>query len=288
MEQSMSSAEALDHVLPAEPVVRIRPSRKWAVLDLDELWAYRELLYFLTWRDVKVRYTQAVLGIAWAIIQPLVTMVVFTVFFGKLAKVPSNGVPYPIFSYAGLLPWSFFAAAVTAGSNSVVGSSNLIKKVYFPRLIVPAAAVAAALVDFAIAFVVFIGLFAYYRFVPTWNLLLFLPLVVLTTLFALAVALWTSALNVKYRDVRHAIPFVVQVWMFVSPVIYPSSLMPEKWRWVLTINPMTGIIDGFRASLLGQPVMWGSLAYSGAVTLAALLFAAFSFRHMERQFADVV
>jgi lipopolysaccharide transport system permease protein len=258
------------------------------VLDLDELWAYRELLYFLTWRDVKVRYTQAVLGIAWAIIQPLVTMLVFTVFFGKLAKVPSGGVPYPIFSYAGLLPWSFFAAAVTAGSNSVVGSSNLIKKVYFPRLLVPAAAVAAALVDFAIAFVVFIGLFAYYRFVPTWNLLLFLPLVVLTTLFALAVALWTSALNVKYRDVRHAIPFVVQVWMFVSPVIYPSSLMPAKWRWALNINPMTGIIDGCRASLLGQPVPWGSLAYSTAFTLAALLFAAFSFRHMERQFADVV
>jgi lipopolysaccharide transport system permease protein len=285
---TVSTTDALDHELPAEPVVRIRPSRKWAVLDLDELWAYRELLYFLTWRDVKVRYTQAVLGIAWAIIQPLVTMVVFTVFFGKLAKVPSNGVPYPIFSYAGLLPWSFFAAAVTAGSNSVVGSSNLIKKVYFPRLLVPAAAVAAALVDFAIAFVVFIGLFAYYRFVPTWNLLLFLPLVVLTTLFALAVALWTSALNVKYRDVRHAIPFVVQVWMFVSPVIYPSSLMPEKWRWVLTINPMTGIIEGFRASLLGQPVPWGPLAYSGAITVAALLFAALSFRHMERQFADVV
>jgi lipopolysaccharide transport system permease protein len=285
---NVSGTATLEHALPAEPVVRIRPSRKWAVLDLDELWAYRELLYFLTWRDVKVRYTQAVLGIAWAIIQPLVTMVVFTVFFGKLAKVPSGGVPYPIFSYAGLLPWSFFAAAVTAGSNSVVGSSNLIKKVYFPRLIVPAAAVAAALVDFAIAFAVFIGLFAYYRFVPTWNLLLFLPLVVLTTLFALAVALWTSALNVKYRDVRHAIPFVVQVWMFVSPVIYPSSLMPEKWRWVLTINPMTGIIEGFRASLLGQSVPWVPLAYSAGVTVAALLFAAFSFRHMERQFADVV
>ena len=282
------STDVLDDALPAEPVVRIRPSRKWAVLDLDELWDYRELLYFLTWRDVKVRYTQAVLGIAWAVIQPLVTMVVFTVFFGKLAKVPSDGIPYPIFSYAGLLPWSFFAAAVTAGSNSVVGSSNLIKKVYFPRLIVPAAAVAAALVDFAIAFVVFIGLFAYYRFVPTWNLLLFLPLVVLTTLFALAVAIWTSALNVKYRDVRHAIPFVVQVWMFVSPVIYPSSLMPEKWRWALNLNPMTGIIEGCRASLLGQAVPWGSLAYTTVFTLVALLFAAFSFRHMERHFADVV
>ena len=282
------STDVLDDALPAEPVVRIRPSRKWAVLDLDELWDYRELLYFLTWRDVKVRYTQAVLGIAWAVIQPLVTMVVFTVFFGKLAKVPSDGIPYPIFSYAALLPWSFFQAAVSNGGNSLIGSSNLIKKVYFPRLLVPASAVAAALVDFAIAFVMFIALFAYYHVAITAQLLLLPVLIVLTTALALAVALWTSALNVKYRDVRHALPFILQVWMFVSPVIYPSSMMPEQWRWLLALNPLTGLIDGYRASLLGRPVPWGPLGYTAAVTVGLLLLATIEFRRMEREFADIV
>jgi lipopolysaccharide transport system permease protein len=274
--------------IPDEPLVRIRPSRSWVALDLKELWAYRELLYFLTWRDVKVRYKQAVLGIAWAVIQPLATMVIFTVFFGKLAKIPSDGIPYPIFSYAALLPWMFFLNAVTNSTNSLIGSANLITKVYFPRLIIPGAAVVAALVDFAIAFVVFVGLFGYYRYTLTWNALFFPVLVLLTVLLALGVGLWTSALNVKYRDVRYALPFLLQLWMFATPVIYPSSLMPERWRWVLAVNPLTGIIEGFRACLLGRPLMWGPLGYSAVITVLVLIYAAFHFRRTERQFADLV
>ena len=290
--QSLSAAlreSALSALsLPDEPLVTIRPSRRWVALDLKELWAYRELLYFLTWRDVKVRYKQAVLGIAWAVIQPLATMVIFTVFFGKLAKMPSDGIPYPIFSYAALLPWMFFLNAVTNSSNSLIGSANLITKVYFPRLIIPGAAVVAALVDLGIASGVFVGLFGYYRYSLTWNVLLFPVLVVLTVLLALGVGLWTSALNVKYRDVRYALPFVLQLWMFATPVIYPSSLMPERWRWVLAVNPLTGIIEGFRASLLGRPVMWGALGYSAVITVLVLVYAAFYFRRTERQFADIV
>jgi homopolymeric O-antigen transport system permease protein len=274
--------------LPAEPIVRIRPSRSWVALHIRELWAYRELLYFLTWRDVKVRYKQAVLGAAWAIIQPVATMLIFTLFFGKLAKVPSEGVPYPIFAYAALLPWTFFANAISNSGNSLVGNANLITKVYFPRLVVPAAAVGAGLVDFALAFLVFVGLFFYYHFAVTWQVLLFPALLVLTTLLALAVGLWMSALNVKYRDVRYALPFLVQLWMFASPVIYPSSLMPAKWRWVLVINPMTGIIEGFRSSLLGKPILWDALGYSVVASIGALVYAAYFFRHMEREFADVV
>ena len=290
--QSLSAAlpeSALSALsLPDEPLVTIRPSRRWVALDLKELWAYRELLYFLTWRDVKVRYKQAVLGVAWAVIQPLATMVIFTVFFGKLAKMPSDGIPYPIFSYAALLPWMFFLNAVTNSSNSLIGSANLITKVYFPRLIIPGAAVVAALVDLGIASGVFVGLFGYYRYSLTWNVLLFPVLVVLTVLLALGVGLWTSALNVKYRDVRYALPFVLQLWMFATPVIYPSSLMPERWRWVLAVNPLTGIIEGFRASLLGRPVMWGALGYSAVITVLVLVYAAFYFRRTERQFADIV
>jgi len=279
-------AEAAE--LPEVPVVTIRASRSWAALDLHELWAYRELLYFFTWRDIKVRYKQAVLGIAWAVIQPLFTMVVFTVFFGKLAKVPSNGFPYPIFSYAALLPWTFLFTAVNNSGNSLVGSSNLIKKVYFPRMLVPGAAVAAALLDFAIAFAVFIGLFVHYRCVVTWQLVLLPVLVVVMTMFAVAIGLLVASLNVKYRDVRHALPFALQAWMFVSPVIYPSTLMEEDWRWILAVNPLTGIIEGYRSALLGQSIMWGSLSYSAAVSLVVLIAAAYSFRHMEREFADVV
>ncbi len=281
-------AAAKEWQLPEQSLVVIRPSRSWAALDLKELWAYRELLYFLTWRDVKVRYKQAVLGAAWAIIQPLATMLIFTLFFGRLAKMPSDGIPYPIFAYAALLPWSFFANAVSNSGNSLVGSANLITKVYFPRLIVPGAAVLAGLVDFALAFLVFVGLFVYYGFVPTLGIVLFLPLVLLTAVFALGIGLWTSALNVKYRDVRYALPFVIQLWMFASPVIYPSSLMPEKWRWVLAINPLTGIIESYRASLLGRPIPWGLLGYTTAITVLVLVLSSYYFRRMERQFADIV
>src|SRR2546421_1206486 len=276
-------------VTPEPQRVRIRPSRGWVALNLKDLWVYRELLYFLTWRDIKVRYKQTLLGASWAIIQPLFTMLLFTLFFGKLAHVPPDAVPYPIFAYAGLLPWTFFSNAVTNSGNSLVGNANLITKVYFPRMIIPGAAVGAGLVDFAIAFVILIGLMIYYHVGLTWNLLAVPFLLALTTLLALGVGMWTSALNVKYRDVRYALPFMIQLWMFASPVIYPASLIPQKWRWVLWLNPLTGIIEGFRSSLFGvNQFDWTALSISIVVTLGILVYSAYSFRRMERVFADIV
>jgi len=272
-----------------QPLVKIRPAQGWVALRLRDLWAYRELLYFLTWRDIKVRYKQTLLGVAWAVIQPLATMLLFTLFFGKLAKVPSDGIPYPIFAYAGLLPWTFFSNAVTGSGNSLVGSSNLITKVYFPRMIIPGAAVTAGLVDFAIAFVILIALMVYYGVSLTVNLFALPLLVVLTALLALGVGMWLSALNVKYRDVRYALPFLIQLWMFASPIIYPASMMPQKWRWVLWLNPLSAIIEGYRAALLGRTAFpWSALALSGLITLAVLVYSAYSFRRMERTFADIV
>jgi len=274
---------------PQEQLVRIRPSRGWVALDLKDLWVYRELLYFLTWRDIKVRYKQTLLGASWAIIQPFFTMLLFTLFFGKLAHIPSDGVPYPIFAYAGLLPWTFFSNAVTNSGNSLVGSSNLITKVYFPRMIIPGAAVGAGLVDFAIAFIILIVLMIYYGVALTSNILMLPVLVLLLTLLAIGVGMWTSALNVKYRDIRYALPFVIQLWLFASPVIYPASLMPRKWRWVLWLNPLTGIIEGFRSALLGtNPFDWTALGLSAALTLGVLVYAAYTFRRMEKVFADIV
>src|SRR5260370_22404017 len=256
---------------PTQPLIKIRPSKGWVALQLRDLWVYRELLYFLTWRDIKVRYKQTVLGAAWAIIQPLFTMLVFTLFFGKLGHIPSDGVPYPIFAYAGLLPWMFFSNAVTNSGNSLVGSSNLITKVYFPRMLIPGAAVGAGLVDFAIAFVILIGLMIYYRVALNWNLLAVPLLIAHTTLLALGVGMWISALNVKYRDIRYALPFLIQLWMLASPVIYPASLMPQKWRWFLWLKPLTGITEGFRWSLLvWNNFDWTSLAASWPITLAVL------------------
>lgn len=275
--------------LPDEPLVRIRPSKASMAIDLREIWAYRELLYFLTWRDLKVRYKQTALGVAWAIIQPLFTMLIFTLFFGKLAGVPSDGVPYPVFVYGGLLVWTFFANAVTNSGNSLVGNSNLLTKVYFPRMIIPGAAVGAGLVDFFIAFVIVVGLMIYYGVSVTWSVVMLPPLIVLTTLLALGVGMWMSALNVKYRDIRYALPFMIQLWMFVSPVIYPLSFVPQKWRWVLAFNPLTGLIEGFRASLFGRRAFdWVSLGISAAITLVLLTYAAYAFRKMERSFADIV
>ncbi|CAN5253832.1 MAG: ABC transporter permease [Pyrinomonadaceae bacterium] len=274
--------------LPDEPLVTITPSRKWVGLNLRDLWAYRELLYFLTWRDVKVRYKQTALGAAWAILQPLFTMIIFTIFFGKLAGISSDGIDYPLFAYAGLLPWTYLSNAVTTSGNSLVNNANLITKVYFPRLFIPAAAVVAGLVDLAIAFVVLLLLMIYYGVTATWSLLLLPPLVVLTTLLALAVGMWTSALNVKYRDVRHALPFLMQIWMFASPIIYPSSRVPEKWRLVYALNPVAGIVEGFRAALFGRHISWSILAISSAVTLLLLAYSAYSFRRMEKDFADLV
>lgn len=266
----------------------IEPSRVWRIGELKDLWAFRELLYFLTWRDVKVRYKQTALGIAWAIIQPLFTMLIFTLFFGRLAGVPSDNVPYPIFAYAGLLVWVFFSNSITSSGNSLVGSANLITKVYFPRMIIPGAAVAAGLVDFAIAFVILVFLMIFYSIGVTWNILMFPILVLLTTLLALGVGMWMSALNVKYRDVRFALPFLVQLWMFVSPVIYPASFLPAKFRWLLLLNPMTGIVEGFRASLFGRSFDWTALVISTVITLLVLIYASYSFRRMERSFADIV
>lgn len=274
--------------LQALPYVRIRPSKGWVTLKLGDLWEYRELLYFLTWRDIKVRYKQTVLGVAWAVIQPLFTMLLFTLFFGRLAGLPSDGIPYPVFAYAGLLPWTFFSNAVTNSGNSLVGSSNLITKVYFPRMIIPGAAVLAGLVDFAIAFVILIGLMFYYHVSLTSHLALLPLLLALTSLLALGFGMWMSALNVKYRDIRYAMPFLIQLWMFASPIIYPASLMPQKWRWVLWINPLTGIIEGFRSALLGKPFDLPSLGISAAITIGLLVYSAYSFRRMERTFADVV
>jgi lipopolysaccharide transport system permease protein len=266
----------------------IRPTRGWAPLRLGELWAYRELLYFLTWRDVKVRYRQTALGAAWAVIQPLFTMVVFSLFFGRLAQVPSDGLPYPAFSYAALLPWSYFAGALSQSSNSLVGSAHLISKVYFPRLVMPLAAVLAGLLDLAIAFVVLLGLMAYYGIWPTPAVVLLPVFLVLATGTALGAGLWLSALNVAYRDVRHAVPFLTQAWFFATPVAYPSSLLPEPWRTLYGVNPMVGVVEGFRWALLGSAppgrLLVVSVLAAGALLAGGLLY----FRRMERSFADVV
>ncbi|MGH9821991.1 MAG: ABC transporter permease [Blastocatellia bacterium] len=276
------------YILPERPVVSIRPTGKWAAVNLGDLWDYRELLYFLTWRDVKVRYKQTLLGAAWAIMQPLLTMVIFTLFFGRLAGMPSDGIPYPLFAYAGLLPWTFFSNAITNSGNSLVGSANLITKVYFPRMIIPGAAVAAGLVDFAIAFGILVLLMLYYHVSVSWHLLMLPGLVALTAVLALGVGMWMSALNVKYRDIRYALPFIVQLWMFASPIIYPASLVPMKWRWVLAVNPLTGIIDGYRSALFGLPFKTPALLCAACVSVLWFIYSAYTFRRMEKSFADIV
>jgi len=271
------------------PVIRIEPSKGWASLKLHELWEYRELLYFLTWRDIKVRYKQTVLGVAWAIIQPFFTMVVFSLFFGKLAKVPSDNIPYPIFSYAALVPWTFFANGLSQSSTSLVASANLIQKVYFPRLVVPISAVISGAVDFVLAFVVLLGMMLYFGTVPTWNVV-WLPLLLLLALVtSLGVGLWLTAMNVQFRDVRYAVPFLVQAWMFATPIAYPSSLLDELWRTLYGINPMAGVVEGFRWALLGTETAPGPIILVSAVVAVGLLISgAFYFRRMEKTFADVV
>ena len=275
--------------LPEQPLVRLAPGKSGSVFRLRDLWAYRELLYFLTWRDVKVRYKQTAFGAAWAILQPLLTMLVFTLLFGRLAGIQSGDIPYPLFSFAGLLIWIFFANAITNSGNSLVGSANLITKVYFPRMIIPAAAVFAGLVDLGIALLVLVPLMIYYKVSVGIGLVMIPLLVALCGLMALGVGMWLSALNVKYRDIRYAIPFLIQLWMFASPVIYPASLVPQKWRWILFLNPLTGIIDNFRIALFGgQSFDWKSLGVSAVVTIFVLFYSAYSFRRMERHFADIV
>jgi lipopolysaccharide transport system permease protein len=271
------------------PLLRIAPSTGWVSLKLHELWEYRELLYFLIWRDIKVRYKQTVLGVAWAIIQPFFTMVVFSVFFGRLAKIPSDGVPYPVFSYAALVPWTFFAHGLTQASNSIVGSSNLIKKIYFPRLAVPISSVTSGIVDFALAFTVLLGMMLYYGIVPTINLLWTPLLLLLALVTSLGVGLWLSAMNVQFRDVRYTVPFLTQLWLFATPVAYPSSLLPEPWRTLYGLNPMVGVVEGFRWALLGTDTAPGPIIIvSALISLALLVGGAFYFRHLERTFADLV
>ncbi|HJU10089.1 MAG TPA: ABC transporter permease, partial [Candidatus Binataceae bacterium] len=247
-----------------------------------------DLLYFLAWRDVKVRYKQTVLGAAWVILQPVLTMVVFTVLFGRLAKVPSEGEPYAIFSYAGLLPWNFFNTAVVNSSNSLITSTNLITKVYFPRLLVPTAAVTAALLDLTIASLMLFVIMPLYGAQFHLTLLLFIPLMALTALVAAAIGIWTSALNVKYRDIRYALPFVMQIWMFLTPVIYPVSFLPHNWQWLLRLNPLSGIIEGFRDAIFGRPLNWAGLGISTAITLVLLVIATVIFHRMEKEFADII
>jgi len=272
------------------PITRIQPSHGWVSLKLGELWRYRELLYFLTLRDIKVRYKQTVIGAAWAIIQPFMTMVVFTLFFGGLAAIPSDGLPYPIFSYAALVPWTFFANGLTLSANSLVGSSNLIKKIYFPRLVIPIATIFSGGVDFVLAFVVLIGLMLFYGITPTVNVI-FLPLfLLLAFITSLGVGLWLSAMNVQFRDVRYVVPFLTQFWLFITPIAYPSSLIENDiLRALYALNPMTGVVEGFRWALLGTDTAPGpTILISAAVALVLFVTGLFYFRRMEKSFADVV
>jgi lipopolysaccharide transport system permease protein len=270
-------------------VARIEPASSWPAIGVRELWEYRELLYFLTWRDIKVRYKQTVLGAAWAVIQPLFMMLVFSLFFGKLAGVSSDGIPYPVFTFCGLLPWQLFAHSLTQASNSLVGSQNLITKVYFPRLVVPMSAVLGGVIDFAVAFVLLLGMLFFYRIVPGWQVLALPGLVLLAVLAALAVGLWLAALNVQYRDVRYTTSFLVQFWLFATPVAYPSSIVPEKWRVLYALNPMVGVVDGFRWAMLGKPESPGApLLISVIVVLLLLTGGLYYFRRLEQQFADIV
>jgi lipopolysaccharide transport system permease protein len=271
------------------PHFRIQPSKGWVSLRLDELWAYRELLYFFVWRDLKVRYKQTILGALWAILQPFLTMVIFTVFFGRLAQVPSDGLPYPIFSFAALVPWTFFANALTQASNSLVLNANMLKKIYFPRPTVPLATVFAGIVDFLLAFLVLLGMMAFYGLVPTANVI-WLPFFMLVALWtSLGVGLWLSALNVQFRDVRYIVPFLTQAWLFATPIAYPSSLVPEHLRPLYALNPMVGVVEGFRWALLGTDTYPGAMIIVSSLVALFLLVSGFIyFRRMEKSFADIV
>ena len=271
------------------PVVRIESRRGWLALDLGEVWAYRDLVYFFIWRDIKVRYKQTVMGAAWAVLQPVLTMIVFSLFFGKLAKIPSQGLPYPIFYYCALLPWMYFATAMQSATNIVVENQRVITKIYFPRVVLPISSVLSGLLDFAISFVVLLFLMAYYRMAPT-SAVIWLPLfTLLAVLTALGIGLWLSALNAMYRDVRYIVPFLVQFWMFASPVAYPSSLVPAKWRWLYGLNPMAGVIEGFRWALTGHGQPPGILLAASSAAVVLLVLSGLVYYHaVEGTIADVV
>ena len=275
--------------VPEKPLVVIEAAKSWSPIDWSDIFAHRDLLYFLAWRDLKVRYKQTVLGVAWAILQPIFMMLIFTLLFGRLAGLNSQlSVPYPLFALAGLVPWTFFATAVTTSGNSVVSNTNLITKVYFPRILIPIASVAAAFVDFAMSFVVLLAMMLYYQVGPGPGILMMLPLVMLTFLFSLGVGMLFAALNVKYRDIRLVLPFLIQLWLFVSAVIVPLSVLPQKWRWAVALNPMSGIIEGYRAALFGQPFNWKALSVAAVITCAVLVYSAYAFRRMEKSFADII
>ena len=286
---STQSRQESSGVAFAKPTVVIEPSRSLLSLDLQAIWEYRELLYFLIWRDLKVRYKQTAIGIGWVIIQPLATMVIFTAIFGKFAKVPSDGLPYPIFVYSALLPWNLFAHALNRGSGSVAGNANLVSKIYFPRLLLPLAGVLSPLVDFAVAFLILIAMMFWFGTVPGWGIFALPGFMFLAVLTALTVGLWLSAINVRYRDVGHAIPFLTQIWMFVSPVAYSVSVVPEQWRLLYSLNPMAGVIEGFRWALLGkQSPDFVVIAVSAVMLFALMLPGLVYFRYTERTFADII
>ena len=275
-------------MLPETPHVLIESEESGVQLNLSDLWAYRELLYFLTLRDIKVRYKQTLMGAVWVVIQPLMTMLIFTLIFNKFARLDTKDIPYPLFAYSGLLLWTFFSNAVTSGTYSLVNNSHLVTKVYFPRVFIPAAAVGAGLVDLGIASLLLIALAIYYGVSPSWGAL-FLPFIVLlAAMLALGTGMLVSALTVKYRDLSHALPFVMQFWMFASPVIYPTNIVPEQWRWILLVNPMTGILEGFRAALTGQAFDLTVIAISAIAATILLAVAFYVFRGLEDTFADVI
>jgi lipopolysaccharide transport system permease protein len=282
-------ATAVTRAAVTQAPLRIAPSRRLFSIRLGELWAYRELLYFFVWRDVKIRYKQTAIGAAWAVLQPFLTMLVFTLFFGRLAKLPTNGLPYPIFYYCALLPWSYFATALQNATNIIVEQQRLITKIYFPRLVLPISAVLSGLVDFAVAFGMLIALMVYYHITPGSAVLLLPGFLLLALLTALGFGLWLSALNAAYRDVRYVVPFLVQFWMFASPVAYSTSLVPERWRWIYGLNPMAGVIEGFRWALTGQGLAPGSLLAASACGVVLVLLGGLSyFRRMEGTVADIV
>ncbi len=286
----MSNSSLVEATRPEPTTTHIKATKGWVGLQLGELWQYRELIYFFIWRDIKVRYKQTVLGAAWAILQPLITMVIFTLFFGKLAKMPSDGVPYPIFSYAALVPWIFFSNGVSKASNSLVGGSGMLKKIYFPRMALPIAAVTGGLVDFALAFIMMLLLMVGFGITPTLNVVWLPFLLVLAWATALGVSLWFTSLNVLFRDIRYVVPFIIQAWLFATPVVYPASLIENPmWRTVYALNPMVGVVEGFRWALLGTDTAPGPLILVSAIVAVVLVVSgAFYFRRMERTFADVV
>ena len=282
------AASSPTHETGPVPHLHISPPKKWIPLDLVELWNYRELLYSFTWRDVKIRYKQIALGFLWAIIQPLCMMLIFTVFFGRLAKIPSDGIPYPLFVLAALLPWTLFAEGLTRSTNSMIVNANIMTKVYFPRLIMPLSGILSPLVDFVFSFLILVVMMAWYGFIPTLNII-FLPLFILLALAtSLGIGLWLSALNVQYRDFQYTIPFLIQLWLFASPVVYPASLVPEPVRFLYGLNPMAGVIEGFRWALLGTEMPGAMILVSVGMVVVLLVSGAFYFRKMEQYYADVV